>query len=308
MCLSAVPEGVRFTADSLQEGCDARLMRRALVLGGGGAAGIAWQVGLIAGLGREGIDLIAADVTVGTSSGSIAAVLMHSDVPPEKLLDQQLAAVPPRAKAPRFQMSALMGQLTELAVSASSPEEFRARVGAFARAHSPAISPADRRAGFAARLGTTDWPRSDLRIVAVDADTGAVAVFTRDSGVDIVEAASASCALPGVWPLVTIGDHTYIDGGARGATNADLVDDCEAVLVLAPLTPVPEGPLPTVDEEVAALRGRAAVHVIGPDEAYQKAVGDNPLDPRTFAPSARAGLALAARVAPDARRVWVLAG
>lgn len=45
---------------------------RALVLGGGGVTGVAWEAGLIAGLADLGIDLAAADVIVGTSAGSVA--------------------------------------------------------------------------------------------------------------------------------------------------------------------------------------------------------------------------------------------
>jgi NTE family protein len=43
----------------------------ALVLGGGGAAGNAWEIGIIAGLAEAGLDLTeAADLVVGTSAGA----------------------------------------------------------------------------------------------------------------------------------------------------------------------------------------------------------------------------------------------
>ena len=39
----------------------------ALVLGGGGAAGNAWLIGIIAGLGEAGLDMTeAADLVIGT--------------------------------------------------------------------------------------------------------------------------------------------------------------------------------------------------------------------------------------------------
>ena len=47
---------------------------RALVLGGGGATGNAWLIGVIAGLADAGIDVTAPDLIVGTSAGSTAAV------------------------------------------------------------------------------------------------------------------------------------------------------------------------------------------------------------------------------------------
>ena len=47
----------------------------ALVLGGGGSAGHAWTIGVIAGLAEAGIDMTeAADLVIGTSSGATAAV------------------------------------------------------------------------------------------------------------------------------------------------------------------------------------------------------------------------------------------
>jgi patatin-like phospholipase/acyl hydrolase len=52
----------------------------ALVLGGGGAAGQAWQIGVIAGLAEAGLDLTeAADLVIGTSSGSTTAAHVRSE-------------------------------------------------------------------------------------------------------------------------------------------------------------------------------------------------------------------------------------
>ncbi len=45
--------------------------KRALVLGGGGAVGVAWESGLLAGLAEAGLDLSGADFILGTSAGSV---------------------------------------------------------------------------------------------------------------------------------------------------------------------------------------------------------------------------------------------
>ena len=42
---------------------------RALVLGGGGSAGNAWLIGVIAGLFDAGLDVTEADLIIGTSAG-----------------------------------------------------------------------------------------------------------------------------------------------------------------------------------------------------------------------------------------------
>ena len=72
-------------------------------------------------------------------------------------------------------------------------------MGAFALAAST-LPETKRRAVIAARLPAAGWPGRDLRIPAVDAVTGEVVIFTRDSGVTLVDAVTASCAVPGIWP------------------------------------------------------------------------------------------------------------
>jgi NTE family protein len=49
---------------------------RALVLGGGGAVGIAWQTGLLSGLRDAGVDFASADTVVGTSAGALVGALL----------------------------------------------------------------------------------------------------------------------------------------------------------------------------------------------------------------------------------------
>ena len=69
--------------------------RRALVLGGGGVAGIAWETGLIAGLAGLGIDLAAADVVIGTSAGSVVGTDIACGQELEALYQAQLAPPAP---------------------------------------------------------------------------------------------------------------------------------------------------------------------------------------------------------------------
>ena len=59
------------------------LGKRALVLGGGGSAGNAWEIGVIAGLFESGLDLTEADLIIGTSAGATVAVQITSTPPPE---------------------------------------------------------------------------------------------------------------------------------------------------------------------------------------------------------------------------------
>jgi NTE family protein len=132
-----------------------------------------------------------------------------------------------------------------------------------------------------------------MQIVAVDAITGAHRVFDRESGVPLVDAVTASCAVPGVWPPVTIGGVRYIDGGVRSSDNADLASGFARVVVLSPLglTGVFPTPYPLRDV-VARLRAEGSeVRVLAPDADSIAAMGANPLDPSTRTPAARAGRA-----------------
>ena len=67
---------------------------RALVLGGGGSAGNAWEIGVIAGLLDAGLDVTGADLIIGTSAGSTAAAQITSATRPAELLAGILAAAP----------------------------------------------------------------------------------------------------------------------------------------------------------------------------------------------------------------------
>ena len=74
---------------------------------------------------------------------------------------------------------------------------------------------------IAQRLPSHGWPDQVLRVTAIDIATGELVVFDGDSGVDLVDAVAASCAVPGAWPPVTIGDRRYMDGGVGSTINLD---------------------------------------------------------------------------------------
>ena len=78
-----------------------RSTHRGLVLAGGGAAGNAWALGVVAGLSDAGVDVTAADLIVGTSSGSTVAAQITCGTPAGDLYAAVIAepAVPPGAVA-----------------------------------------------------------------------------------------------------------------------------------------------------------------------------------------------------------------
>ena len=234
-------------------------VKRALVLAGGGVAGIAWELGVLRGIQDIdpglGSSLAAADVIVG---------------------------------------------------GATTAEEMRRRIGALALA-TPTVEESVRRGAIAARLPVPTWPGRVVLLPAVEAESGELMVFTPESGVALVDAVAASCAVPGIWPPVTIDGHRYIDGGVRSATNADLAAGCDRVLVITPMsadTPPPWGDL---DHEIELLQP-ADAQVVYADAASLAAFGTNPLSPATRGPSAHAGREIGQARAADVARFWRGAG
>lgn len=150
------------------------------------------------------------------------------------------------------------------------------------------------------RLPIQEWgPGGRLQVTAVDVETGALRVFDGSDGVSLVEAVAASCAVPGIYPPVPIQGRTYVDGGARSGSNADLVAGCDRVLGFTPIDRA-VGPMRTAGQ----LLGSVPHLVVSPDAASVAAIGKNVLDPAQRAASARAGRAQAADVAPLAREIW----
>jgi NTE family protein len=294
----------------------------ALVLGGGGAAGNAWEIGIIAGLAEAGLDLTeAADLVIGTSAGATAAAQVRSGIPPADLLASVLS--PPAQPAgqsrerppPSLPMATVFERMRAIGAAATSAADLQRAMGAFGLESDAVLGPAaegQRRAMVAARLPRPDWPDRPMIIVAIDAHTGELAALDRDSGAGLADAVTASCALPGLVPTHSINGTRYIDGGVRSADNADLASGYANVVVLSPLggrtrtAPEPgAGPAGQFEglrrdpewgtdlaSQVESLRRQGShVEVITPDADSRAAMGTNQMNPATRIPAARAGYA-----------------
>lgn len=276
------------------------------MLGGGGITGIAWELGLLAGLAERGVVLSGADLITGTSAGSVVGAQIATGVDVEERYTAQLA--PPDGEvAARFGRAAMvrlgLAMIGPAMIGRGDARRVRSRIGSIAL-RTRTVPESERIAVIARRLPVREWPERALRVTAVDAHTGEFVVLDRDSGVSLVEAVAASCAVPGVWPPVTAGGRRFIDGGMRSTANADLAGGSARVVVLAPVTRG-IGPLTGVAPQVAGLRAAGArVALVSPDEAAVRAIGRNVLDPTRRAAAARAGRVQAAAVADEVTAVW----
>jgi NTE family protein len=277
--------------------------RTALVLGGGGITGIAWEIGLVAGLAEAGVDLRSANLFVGTSAGSVVGAQLTSGADIEKLYSRQLD--PPTGETVARMTRATLAQFAwAMLRTRGDHEAFRTRVGTLALAAEKAgLTPPEqeRLDVIGEALVSSEWPEGDLKVTAVDAESGEFRAFDRSSGVPLVQAVAASCAVPGVYPPVSIDGRRYVDGGMRSGANADLAAGYDRVVVLAPI-PRGFGPLASVDAQVTAMVARVAV--VAPDRDSKVAIGRNVLDPAARAPSAEAGRRQAAAVLHQVSDVW----
>ncbi|HEX3699936.1 MAG TPA: patatin-like phospholipase family protein [Phenylobacterium sp.] len=292
-------------------------MSRALVLGGGGPVGIAWECGLIAGLARTGVDLGRADFILGTSAGSFVGARLAMGQPAEDLAEPILAEAE-RAQAPRgggserppADLGFLMQKMAEAHDGLRNPAEVRAEIGQWAL-EAKTIDEATFIASFGrsfAGLPEGYWPERGYACTAVDAETGAFQLWTKDAGVGLTRAVASSCSVPGVYPPVTLKGRRYIDGGMRSGTNADLATG-HAVVALIALRLGDGGPSDRMrarlDEEIATLKdGGAEVLLITPDEASQASFGSNLMDFRRRPDAVRAGLDQGAALATEIGGRW----
>ena len=209
---------------------------------------------------------------------------------PEVLYQAQLAPPDPEPAA-RIGWG-LIGRLAWIMNTSRDPVRARARIGHWALA-APTMVEAERRRVFEARL-PGGWPARMLKVTAVDAQTGEFVVFDSSGEAGLVDAVGASCAVPGIWPPVTIGNRRFVDGGVRSVANADLAARYQRVVIVAPvaqgLGPIMPGP----GRQAAALATAGArVALVRPDRSAMRAIGHNVLDVSRRAAAATAGRAQA---------------
>jgi NTE family protein len=286
-------------------------VKRALVLGGGGNVGIAWEIAILAALRDGGVDGAAADVVIGTSAGSVVGTHIRHDRDPRDLHMDQLSDEPRPLTQDGFTPD--MPVMTETFTMWSSFDEMTpeacAAVGAGAL--KARTMPEDAWVAAFARNEWPGWPDAPLFVTAVDCESGAFVPLHRDSGATIERAAAASCSVPAMFPPVTINGRRYTDGGVRSGTSADLA------LAFAPDVALIIAPMGASDRGVGLLAARqidrekreledagASVRVVMFDDAVSRTAGPNLMDPTRRAAVAAAGYEQGARLAADIHAWW----
>jgi NTE family protein len=263
-------------------------MSKALVLGGGGSVGTAWQTGLIAGWNQLGVVLTDADLILGTSAGAAVGVqvaLGHD-------LDRQLD----RYRAARKRHEA--GQST--AVMNFDPEQSRLVAELFERGHATGLVDKSVREDIcrAAREAKTvsedeflvtfkylngeAWPPSYV-CTTVDVDSAEFVLLDHEIGRELSRGVASAVAVPGVYPPVTVSGRRYIDGGCLSPTHLDSAVGHDKILFVQ-LTEVPQREFDAVSASGADLL------IVEPDEASVETFGGNLMNAAAAFDAAERGL------------------
>jgi NTE family protein len=301
-------------------------MKRALVLGGGGVIGVAWEAGVANGLFEAGVDPRAVDVIVGTSAGAMvgaqlaagrlptlatagaapvagnaaapvagspsAPVASNAGAP----VDAKAGAQPPTNRG-QINMEALRQIFLLWGAMTVTTREEAAAIGKLAREINRGAEPFWV-ANVARTVAVDAWPALKLLIAAVDTESGERRIFDRDSGALLERAIAASAAVPGLMPSVTIEDRLYMDGQVQSSTNADVLvawKPAEVWIAMPTNTFTARGIGRHADRmlqgELALLKDAGCkVSLKTPSEDDAKRLGPNLMDPTRAAEAYAVGL------------------
>jgi NTE family protein len=302
------------------------MSKRALVLGGGGPVGIAWEAGVVLGLAESGVGLSDVDHVIGTSAGAfVGARLALGHDPAVIAKPYQTREEPPAEKGTRANgassasaqagLALLFQKIQEAKRAGSTATEIAREAGALALA-AETISEDEFVARFLPSLRQDGveggWPSRSFACTAFNAEDGSFKIWDAAARVDLARAVASSCAVPGVFPAITINGGRYFDGGVLSTTNAQLAKGHDIIVVLAVMEVLlrysnfASDKKTPLEREVEALReGGAAVHVIAFDSDALQVVGANFMDPHCQPAALREGLRQGRAEAANIRKsVW----
>ena len=245
---------------------------KALVLGGGGITGIAWESGVLAGLIDSGVLVNHADKILGSSAGSyVGSILANGQN--MKTYYEQLANN--RDNADNAQLDPSLFELwREAFVQGKTDEQVIGKyLGDIINKSPSTVSFEERERSVRKRIGNVDWT-PQLEITAINAKTGTLESFNETSDISLIEAVMASGAVPGIWPHVDMLGASWIDGGMISSTNARLMANYKDIIILAPLDQK-QGLVPSVYEDVETLKTNSNVTLITPDQDSRNIIGTN---------------------------------
>lgn len=233
-------------------------MKVGLVLGAGGTVGMAYIGGVLRALHQVGgYDASEADLVIGTSAGSVVGAYLRSGWTTADFWAIAMGGPAP-GRAPMLDGPS-DGQVDLFTRAFRTPVD-AARRGlgsayvlsrSVVRVPTPPMPDSLRRmfpAGmfhmtegrrrFHAEL-PTEWPVDPLWLCTVDVTTGRRVVLGRRGAPPgtLQDAVMASCAIPGMYAPVKVGERVLIDGGIHSTSNLDLASraGCDVIIGVIPM-------------------------------------------------------------------------
>ena len=272
------------------------------MLGAGGMVGLAYHAGVLRALEvLAGVVADDADVIIGSSAGSVAGAYVRSGVSTEQLW-QLVEGTHPSVLADGSPGPQTRAQVW--APASRDPIELGRRVlgsgyvlgRAMLRVPGPNV-PAGLQRLFPAGLFSMQegrrrlrhdlpaaWPDKPLWLCTVDVSTGRRVILGRSGAPDVAlpEAVMASCAIPGVYRPVRVGERTLMDGGVHSSSNLDLAVGAGCDLVIG-VVPMAYDPASRPGRTHQVLR-RSPARALAGEVAYARRQG---LDVLLFRPDRR---------------------
>lgn len=249
--------------------CDRdRKPRIGLVLGGGGVIGNAYITGVLEGIRRAtGWDAIDAELSVGTSAGSVNGGLLAAGVSADILfahltgdLERALPGAGPQPREstrrlaqhrdrdltarlyPRTDQTPRPALASPRSVLRALTNPRRTPFEVWLTGLLPEGSRSTKTIGeIIENVWSEGWPRQQFWAVATDLESGRRVPFGRagSPATDLSRAVRASCAIPTFFAPVRVHGRRYVDGGIWSVSNLDLVEreDLDLVVCVNPLSP-----------------------------------------------------------------------
>ncbi|MGX7678413.1 patatin-like phospholipase family protein [Jatrophihabitans sp. DSM 45814] len=275
-------------------------MSKAVVLGGGGSVGTAWQTALISSWAQAGVDLSSADLIVGTSAGAGVGVQVALGQDLTKQVERY------RVSQRRYESGGPTAVLNFDAEQSKTVRDLYDDGHARGRTEKSSRQRISDVAGAAKTMSEDEflrtfrylngeaWPPNYV-CTTVDIDTAEFVALDHKLADDLVRGVAAAVAVPAVYPPITIRGHRYVDGGCLSTTFLDLAAGHDRILFVL-MTEAPPA-------EYEAVEGSELL-TIRPDADSRRSFGGDMMSAANAFGAVDTGLAQGIRTAAEVGHFW----
>lgn len=210
---------------------------RALIIGGGGAYEMAFVLGYIHALGKNGVDIQLADLMIGTSAGSIvSSSIAHGHFFRVTTSFELMGKLSTYIEKTSSLNTRNPSQLRAVEVAKNSTTADMATVQALGRAAMASRNepPDNLKKSIHRMSGVEKWTSDKLLLTAIDCYSGERIVMAKKDNIPILDAMVASSADPGAYGPQWIKNRYCMDGGmCQTSTHADLAKGAKRALIFS---------------------------------------------------------------------------